>query len=101
RKGLTELVELAERARELSFAVAGRFASGAADAALARLDALSNVTVYGALSHDATLALIARSRVVVNTSAWEGLSNVMLEGWSLYRPTVSLTVDPNGSLGSG
>jgi glycosyltransferase involved in cell wall biosynthesis len=101
RKGLAELVLLAERARGSRFAVVGRFSSGAADEALARLDALPNVTVYGALSHDETLALIARSRVVVNTSAWEGLSNVMLEGWSLYRPTVSLCVDPNGTLGSG
>ena len=39
--------------------------------------------------------------MVVNTAAWEGLSNVMLEGWALYRPTVSLSVDPNGLLGSG
>ena len=101
RKGLAELVGLAERTRELSFAVAGHFSSEAADASLARLDALPHVTVYGALSHDETLALIARSRVVINTSAWEGLSNVMLEGWSLYRPTVSLNVDPNGTLSSG
>ena len=29
--------------------------------------------------------LIARSRVVVNTAAWEGLSNVMLEGWAAVQ----------------
>jgi glycosyltransferase involved in cell wall biosynthesis len=101
RKGMAELVLLAEKTSTLRFAVVGRFSSGAADEALARLGALPNVTVYGAQSHDETLALIARSRVVVNTSAWEGLSNVMLEGWSLYRPTVSLSVDPNGTLSTG
>ena len=101
RKGLAELVELAERASALRFAVIGRFSSGAAQEPLAQLAALPNVTVFGAMTHDETLALIARSRVVVNTSAWEGLSNVMLEGWALYRPSVSLCVDPNGLLSSG
>ena len=101
RKGLVELAELAERVRPLRFAVAGRFSSGAAEEPLAKLAALPNVAVFGALTHDETLALIARSRVVVNTSAWEGLSNVMLEGWALYKPCLSLRVDPNGLLSSG
>lgn len=101
RKGLAELAELAERASRLRFAVVGRFAHGAADESLARLRALPNVTVLGAREHDETLSVIARSRVVVNTSAWEGLSNVMLEGWALHKPTVSLSVDPNGLLGAG
>jgi glycosyltransferase involved in cell wall biosynthesis len=101
RKGLVELVELAERASHLRFAVAGLFSTGAAEEPLAKLAALPNVAVFGALTHEETLALIARSRVVVNTSAWEGLSNVMLEGWTLYKPCVSLRVDPNGLLSCG
>lgn len=101
RKGLAELCELAERAAPLRFCVIGRISSHSAEGTLAKLAALPNVTVTGALSHEETLQLIARSRVVVNTAAWEGLSNVMLEGWALYRPTVSLSVDPNGLLGSG
>ena len=101
RKGLMELVELAKRANPLRFAVVGRFSSGAAEEPLAQLTTLPNVTVLGALAHEETLAVIERSRVVVNTSAWEGLSNVMLEGWALSKPTVSLHVDPNGKLGSG
>jgi glycosyltransferase involved in cell wall biosynthesis len=96
-----ELVELAQRASSLRFAVVGRFTSGAAEEPLAQLGALPHVAVLGALAHEETLAVIGRSRVVVNTSAWEGLSNVMLEGWALYKPTVSLSVDPNGLLGSG
>jgi glycosyltransferase involved in cell wall biosynthesis len=101
RKGLAELVELAERAGEVRFAVVGRFATGSAGEAVARLGALPNVNVVGSLPHVETLEMIGRSRVVINTSAWEGLSNVMLEGWALSRPTVSLSVDPNGLLGSG
>ena len=101
RKGLAELADLAQRASRLRFAVVGRIAHGAADETLARLDVLPNVTVMGAREHDETLSVIARSRVVVNTSAWEGLSNVMLEGWALRKPTVSLSVDPNGLLSSG
>lgn len=101
RKGLEELVGLAERADTLRFAVVGRFSAGVGEGPLAKLDALANVNVLGALAHEETLAVIERSRVVVNTSAWEGLSNVMLEGWALSKPTVSLHVDPNGLLGSG
>jgi glycosyltransferase involved in cell wall biosynthesis len=101
RKGLAQLVELVETAGEVRFAVVGRFSSGAAEEALGKLGALPNVSMTGPLSHDQTLAVIARSRVVVSTAAWEGLSNVMLEGWALYKPTVSLSVDPNGLLGSG
>jgi glycosyltransferase involved in cell wall biosynthesis len=101
RKGLAELYELAEQAAPLRFCVIGRITSHSAEETLAKLAALPNVAVTGSLSHEETLQLIARSRVVVNTAAWEGLSNVMLEGWALYRPTVSLRVDPNGLLGSG
>ena len=101
RKGLMELVELAQRASDVRFAVAGRMSAGAAESPLARLAALPNVTVVGSTSHDEALDLIARSRVVVNTAAWEGMSNVMLEGWALGKPTVSLSVDPNGLLSSG
>jgi glycosyltransferase involved in cell wall biosynthesis len=101
RKGLVELVELAERASSLRFAVIGRFTSRFAEESLAKLAALPNVTVLGAREHAETLAAIARSRVVINTSAWEGLSNVMLEGWALYRPALALCVDPNGLLSSG
>jgi glycosyltransferase involved in cell wall biosynthesis len=101
RKGLDEFVALTGLEPDLRFAVAGGFSAPAAKAALAVLQRRPNVTVLGILDHETTLAAIAASRVVVNTSAWEGLSNVMLEGWALGRPSVTLSVDPNGLLSAG
>ena len=101
RKGLGAFLELTRAEPDVRFAVAGRFQSAAAQAAADELSRRPNVEWLGELEHAAVLRAIAASKLVVNTSAWEGLSNVMLEGWALGRPTVSLAVDPNGLLSDG
>jgi len=97
-KGLEALVELAARLPGVTFTVAGTLKSTSQAAAIDSLLRLANVDVVGSLSHDETQAQIARHRLVINTSPSEGFSNVMLEGWSLGRPAVTLSVDPSGLL---
>ena len=100
-KGLEELIELASSLPDVTFQVVGRLSGVAAAAAIQRLGALGNVSMTGPLSHGEVLTVLARSRVVLNSSPSEGFSNTMLEGWSLGKPAVSLRVDPNRLLSSG
>lgn len=100
-KGLEEVARLAERLPEASFVLVGEISALLGQDVQRRLQALPNVEVLGYLSHDETLQRIAESRLVVNTSPLEGFSNVMLEGWALRKPAVSLWVDPDGLLSSG
>ena len=44
-------------------------------------------TMSGRLTHAETQRAIAAHSLVINTSPSEGFSNVMLEGWSLARPS--------------
>ncbi|MCX5814220.1 MAG: glycosyltransferase family 4 protein [Proteobacteria bacterium] len=60
-----------------------------------------NLQWLGALTHEETLKNIARSKIVVNLSLYEGFSNVILEAWSLGKPVVSLHVNPNGLFDDG
>ena len=97
-KGLEELVALARLLPAVSFTVAGKISGESSRAALAALERLPNVELDGPLSHDQTQRRLAEHRLVVNTSPSEGFSNVMLEGWSLGRPSVTLAVNPSGLL---
>ncbi len=97
-KGLDDLAVLAGTLPDVRFIVVGALEAGAAGPALGALRELPNVELTGALPHADTQRRIARSRLVLNTSPSEGFSNVMLEGWSLGRPSVTLWVDPDGLL---
>ena len=55
-----------------------------------RLANLPNLRVYGPQQADKVLALLKLSRVLVNTSSFEGFPNTMLEAWSVGVPVVSL-----------
>jgi glycosyltransferase involved in cell wall biosynthesis len=100
-KGIDELLVLAELLPAVSFTIVGTLRSRERGSAIARLGALANVEVTGSLTHDETLRTIAGHRLVINTSPSEGFSNVMLEGWSLGRPSVTLAVDPSRLLSEG
>ena len=91
-------LELAAGLPDLCFAVAGEIAVGGElqTSLEARLLALKNLTYFGPQNHNRVMALIERSRVLVNTSAAEGFPNTMLEAWSVGVPVVSLSVDPGG-----
>jgi glycosyltransferase involved in cell wall biosynthesis len=97
-KGVDELASLAERLPDVRFAVVGALESAAVQSAVARMRRMENVDLLGWLDYELSQECIARSRVVVNTSPAEGFSNVMLEGWALGKPAVTLTVNPDDLL---
>ncbi len=97
-KGLGELVALAGLLPAVSFTVVGTIRGESSRAALQALEGLPNVELAGSLSHGQTQRRMAAHRLVINTSPSEGFSNVMLEGWSLGRPSVTLAVNPSGLL---
>ena len=56
---------------------------------------LTNVGFLGGRSFFYTNALVARSRVLLCTSTFEGFPNTFLQAWSAGLPVIS-TVDPSG-----
>lgn len=94
-KGVDELARLAQALPDVRFAVIGLLTAVAVQPAVAKLRLLTNVDLLGPLEYVESQRCIARSRVVVNTSPAEGVSNVMLEGWALGKPAVTLTVNPS------
>jgi glycosyltransferase involved in cell wall biosynthesis len=59
-----------------------------------RMHAIRNLRYLGSQRFEDVMRLLARSKVLANTSASEGFPNTMLEAWSVGVPVVSLQVDP-------
>jgi glycosyltransferase involved in cell wall biosynthesis len=97
-KGLEALAELAVQLPDVTFTVAGALEGESHRAAIELLRSLANVRLTGELEYAETQRAIAAHRLVLNTSPSEGFSNVMLEGWALGRPCVTLAVNPSGLL---
>ena len=97
-KGLDDLAMLAQLLPDVSFTVVGALVAPTQEGTISLLRGLANVDVAGALSHDETQRRIAEHRMVINTSPSEGFSNVMLEGWALGLPSVTLHVNPGAGL---
>jgi glycosyltransferase involved in cell wall biosynthesis len=99
-KQLEHFLDLASAMLDLRFAVVGGFDPGEDVDLCASLEArmgnLRNVAVLGPQRAEDVVALLARSKVLVNTSSSEGFPNTMLEAWSVGVPVVSLSVDPGG-----
>jgi glycosyltransferase involved in cell wall biosynthesis len=94
-KGVAEFVRLAERSPEATFVLVGDLSAVRNEDIINHLQRLPNVELTGSLSHGQVVQRIAAARLVLNTSPSEGFSNAMLEGWSLHKPVVSLSVDPD------
>ncbi len=94
-KGIGSLIVLAQLLPAVGFTVVGKLGGQVGHAALETLERLPNVELDGPLSHTETLRRMAEHRLVINTSPSEGFSNVMLEGWSLGLPAVTLAVNPS------
>jgi len=97
-KGLDDLAALAALLPEVGFTVVGILSGESNRPARTALEALPNVDLAGSLPHSETQRRLAAHRIIVNTSPSEGFSNVMLEGWSVERPCVTLAVNPSGLL---
>ncbi|HYM94383.1 MAG TPA: glycosyltransferase [Chitinophagaceae bacterium] len=57
-----------------------------------------NVTLKGRKNHKETLELISNAKALINTSYYEGFSNVFLEAWATGVPVISLNVNPGDVL---
>lgn len=97
QKQLSVLLDIAEELPHLQFAVVGDFFDPLGRPGLERrMVGLRNLSYTGPLDHEGVMQMLARSRVLANTSRWEGFPNTMLEAWSLGVPVVSLQTDPGG-----
>jgi glycosyltransferase involved in cell wall biosynthesis len=94
-KGVQELLSLIRALPQLRIAVVGGLTASHVSKEAETLRGLPNAVVLGRLEHAGALDCMAKARVTVNTSPSEGFSNVMLEGWSLGKPAVTLNVDPS------
>ncbi len=99
-KRLEYFLDLAVALPDLRFAVVGGFASSSRGDRVAslkqRLIEINNLAYFGPQYAEEVMALLAQSKVLVNTSSAEGFPNTMLEAWSTGVPVVSLSVDPGG-----
>jgi glycosyltransferase involved in cell wall biosynthesis len=98
-KGPLEMLDLARAVPEATFVmVLGRRGNEQAlHAEVQRAaQALPNVELLSSRPRREILALYDRAIAVVNTSAFEGMPNVLLEGWARGVPALTLHVDPGG-----
>lgn len=94
-KQLSILLDVARELPNLQFTVVGGFSDTInSHDFVEQMGDLRNLRYLGPQDHESVMRLLARSRVLVNTSAWEGFPNTMLEAWSLGVPVVSLQIDP-------
>ena len=63
-----------------------------------RINALDNVTYLGPISQEAVNALLNDAHLLVNTSIFEGFSNVFIQSWQRGTPVLTLGVNPDGLL---
>lgn len=63
-----------------------------------KLKGKRNVMLKGQMDHRKTLALVSRAKALINTSYYEGFSNVFLEAWAKGIPVISLNVNPENIL---
>ena len=97
-----ELIELARRVPEARFwlvAVPVPFAPGGPQLVAdveAAAQLLPNLEILEPRARPQLLELMERAVAIVNTADFEGLPNILLEGWSRGVPALVLTHDPDG-----
>lgn len=93
------LLDLAEHLPHARFAMVGTESPldpGLAETVAARASALPNVVLYDPRPRHELEKLIERAVAIVNTSDYEGMPNVFLEGWARGVPALALSHDPDG-----
>lgn len=97
RKQLSIFLDIAEQLPEFRFVVVGGFGPEPNRRELEhRMQRLGNLRFEGLRRFEDVIQLLMSSKVLVNTSSWEGFPNTMLEAWSVGVPVVSLQIDPGG-----
>jgi glycosyltransferase involved in cell wall biosynthesis len=88
---------------DVSFVMIGRAMQGDAwtRRQLAAIEAAKNVDYLGARSQEEVNAVLDESRLLVNTSDYEGFPNTFIQAWMRRVPVVSLHVNPDGLLSRG
>ena len=66
------------------------------EAVLAQARSVPNLELLTPRPHVELQRLMARAVASVNTAAFEGMSNALLEGWSMGVPALVLSYDPDG-----
>ena len=66
------------------------------EAVLAEAEAIPNLELLPPRPYADLQGLMACAVASVNTAAFEGVSNVLLEGWSMGVPALVLNYDPDG-----
>ena len=97
QKQLSILLDIAEQLPTLRFVVVGGFGREPNRGELeCRMQGIRNLRYAGPRPFEDVIQLLMSSRVLVNTSSWEGFPNAMLDAWSAGVPVVSLQIDPAG-----
>lgn len=95
-----EFVELARALPEAKFEIVavpvGREAESLSREIEARAATMENLTVLEPRPRSELAELIASAVAVVNTSDYEGMPNIFLEGWARGVPALALSHDPDG-----
>lgn len=55
----------------------------------------SNLAYLGRMQQDQVNRIISQSKILVNTSKWEGFPNTFIQAWMRNTPVVSLNCDPD------
>ncbi|MCB1755694.1 MAG: glycosyltransferase [Gammaproteobacteria bacterium] len=95
-------IDLAEQIGPIagvSFCMAGRPQTGKwGDRLLARLNSCDAVEYLGEISQQEVYTLLEQTRLLVNTSQYEGFPNTFIQAWMRETPVLSLQVNPDGIL---
>lgn len=97
QKQLSILLDIAEQLPTLRFVIVGGFGRESSRKELEfRMQGIRNLRYEGPRPFDDVIQLLMSSKILVNTSSWEGFPNTMLDAWSTGVPVVSLQIDPGG-----
>lgn len=93
--------ELLERNLDVECLMVGapaRYPEGYQNVIDETVQAVPNIKYLGALPIDEVNDLIGKSKLLINTSKWEGFPNTFIQAWMRNTPVISLNCDPDNIL---
>lgn len=97
-KGIRNLASLVKRLPKLSFTIIGKSTGDRERKVLQEILEYKNVQYYEHLANEKVASKLNASKILLNTSIFEGFPNTFLEAWYSKVPVISLNVDPNNLL---